>query len=111
MDDGCFKLNRVVFNTQSFSKADNVFLSDLLLNTVHIKAKVRYEIKEESSYYYLDITHKDNLHRLLEYVKQADTRLVKVIHKYYGWRLSSITKRDFLQQLPEDRERVSPPAD
>jgi len=111
MDDGCFKLNRVVFSTHSFSKAANYFLSDLLLKTVHIKAKVKYEVKEKNSYYYLDITHKNNLHLLLEYVKQADPRLVKVMQKYYGWKLSSIRKRDFLQQLPEEREKIIPPED
>lgn len=42
---------------------------------------------------------------------QADTRLVNVIDKHYGWKLSSITKRDFLQQLPEEREKIIPPED
>ena len=104
MDDGSYKENWVIFNTQSFQYNDNIRLANLLTKEIGINVKVkRVKYKGyDKEYYILQITHKQNLTKLIKYIELADNRLFKTLSTYYGWKLSSKRKTDFIRALPRE---------
>lgn len=106
MDDGSYKHRRLVFNTQGFSFQDAGLLAKTLSNVIQIQAVVRKQWYEDSQKHlpYIQITGQENLDKIIDYIRNADARILEVVEKFYGWKLSSVRKRDFLQALPEERQ-------
>jgi hypothetical protein len=74
MDDGSYKGNRVILNTQCFTHEENNRLASHLSKIIRIEVRVKeYHDKQyEKTYFFLEITHKKNLRKLMSYINKAD---------------------------------------
>ena len=90
LDDGSSTSKRITFNTHSFFKNDVDFLVHKLKQLGFYVRSVKHSLKDapdpvtyKERYWIIKIGRKKNIEDFFQYCKKGDSRLVKIVERYY----------------------------
>lgn len=87
--DGSTGKKQIFLYTQRFPKADVEFLSKLIEKEIGIETHVykKYDKRyPDKDYYYIGISHQDNIKKYFSYLDKADPESVKLAKELFPWK-------------------------